>query len=305
MATRARDRTRTVRAHGPGGNGTPRSPPARRDPAAPARAGTTWGRSGSGCAPSPSVDWRAGRAAARPCGRPRPPRRSSRTPPPGSPPHRGGGSRPPAGGRAPASSTLPHEPPPLAQVAVAGVGADDDDYGGGGPWKAVEGGDDPLGRYDGRTRRPAHEQARLLRQASHRVLGLLRGNELRPIRYPGIVDARYQRRLQVFQALQPMKRPIGLNRDQLDGRVLLLQTPTGSHEGPGSAQPGHQVSHAAVGLAPDLLGGREVVGPRVGRMVVLIRVPVALRVRRGELAGPPDRPVRAVERIGEDHVGAV
>ena len=45
--------------------------------------------------------------------------------------------------------------------------------------------------------------------------------------------------------------------------------------------------------------------PRIGRMVVLIRVPVALRVRRGELACLPDRPVRAVERIGKDHVGTV
>src|SRR5207248_2685865 len=86
-----------------------------------------------------------------------------------------------------------------------------------------------------------------------------------------------------------------------DGPVLLLQTPTGSHQSPGRAQPGDEVSDPAAGLAPDLLGGREVMRPRIGRMVVLIRVPVALRVRRGELACLPDRPVRAVEPPGLSH----
>src|SRR2546430_16946848 len=58
---------------------------------------------------------------------------------------------------------------------------------------------------------------------------------------------------------------------------------------------------APFGLAPQLLGGREVVRPRIGRVVVLVRVPEIVRPTGGEAARRADGAVRALERVGEDH----
>ncbi len=67
---------------------------------------------------------------------------------------------------------------------------------------------------------------------------------------------------------------IGLDPDDANPRVELLETPGNAHEGARGAHGGHQQVDPGLGLFPDLLGGSVIVGLPVGLVVELIRQPV-------------------------------
>ena len=133
---------------------------------------------------------------------------------------------------------------------------------------------------------------------------MLRRHELHSVRDLGVVDPRHDGRVQVFQSLEPVERLVGLHADELDRGIQFLQASSRAHHRAGGAEAGDEMRDPPVGLAPQLLGSREVMRPWIGRVIVLVRVPEVVRPAGGEPARRADRAVRALEGVGEEHLRA-
>ena len=120
-----------------------------------------------------------------------------------------------------------------------------------------------------------------------------------------IVDARDDGRLHVLEPLEAVQRRVGLHGDQPDAGSRLAQPTARSHEGPARAQSRDEVGDRPVGLLEELGPGRLVVRAPVGRITVLIRVEVGVRVLGVELLRHADRSVGSLQGAGPHHVGPV
>src|SRR5262245_2370460 len=196
------------------------------------------------------------------------------------------------------SVTLPSQPQVGREVAVAEICEEHDDG------ALAQGAGDAQGRHVRRAARLAYQQRLLAAQAVDHVVCLVGGDAELQVELVLVIDAGHDRGCHVLQALQAVKRVLGLRRDHLQVRVLRLEEPSGSHDGPARADAGHEVGHVALGLAPDLRTGRLVVGERVGLVVVLIGLEVALGIGRQHLAAEPDGAVATLEGVAEDRAGA-
>ena len=118
---------------------------------------------------------------------------------------------------------------------------------------------------------------------------------------PLLVDRRDVALVEVAQALDLLAQR-RLDRDHLDGRVLLLEEGAHAHQGAAGAQPGDEVGDLGA-VAPDLGAGGLVVGPGVGLVGVLVEEgPV--RVLGGQGLGPAHRAVGALRARRGDDLGA-
>ena len=129
---------------------------------------------------------------------------------------------------------------------------------------------------------PGHVLGVGLRHLDHAVHALpvadLRQVLRRPLAYAGYLGA--------FRRLAA---------DDLDLRVLFLEEARAAHDRAGGAHARHQVRHAAVGVAPDLLGGRPAVDLGVGGVLELLGHEV-VGVLAHELARREDRAGHALDR---------
>ena len=99
-------------------------------------------------------------------------------------------------------------------------------------------------------------------------------------------------------------RGVGLDRDQAQLGLALLENLADAGDRPARTDTGHDDVHLAVGIAPDLLGGRAPVHLGVGRILELLRDEVA-RIGRGHLLGAADRSGHSLGPGRQHELGAV
>ena len=160
----------------------------------------------------------------------------------------------------------------FAQVFVGGVAehGDDDAF------------FDLLGYFQGRgdvgSRGDANEQALFFGKALYDFVCVLGFDTDVFVSEIFIINARHDGGRHVLEAFESVEAGCRLHGDELYVGRILAQAATDAHEGAGGAESGDEVSDAAAGLVPDLDAGSFVMGQPVGRIVVLIRVEVLLRV---------------------------
>ncbi len=125
------------------------------------------------------------------------------------------------------------------------------------------------------------------------------------VRDARVPDLRHDGGGQVLQPLQAVKRVLWLDRDGANGRVMLLQTSRRADERAGGAKSGDEVRDASGGLREDLHGRALVMRPHVGRIRVLIRIEVEVRLARHQVANRPDGAVRSLQRVAVHDFGTV
>ena len=108
----------------------------------------------------------------------------------------------------------------------------------------------------------------------------------------------------MLQALDAVEGRIGLGGDDAHPPVHPLQVTARAHQRARGAQGGDEVGDAALGVAPDFRAGGGFVRLGVGRVVVLIRLEVAVGIGLEDFARLEDGAVGALQRIGEDELGA-
>jgi hypothetical protein len=109
----------------------------------------------------------------------------------------------------------------------------------------------------------------------------------------------------VFEAFEAMERRGWLHRDQAHRRAPLAQTPARPDERAARAEAGDEMGEAFIRLLDDLGARRLVVRAPVRRVVVLVRVEIAIGVGVVNPARLADGAVAAFHRIGQHHLGAV
>src|SRR5215213_2634511 len=190
-------------------------------------------------------------------------------------------------------------PEALGEVLVGPV-AQDGDHG-----ARIQLSCDPKRRRDGGAGRDAYEDPILARHPLDHLVGLLVLESKNLIRYGRLVDGGHDGALHVLHPLQAVEGRVGLEGDDLYGGVVLLKPRRRPHEGAARTEPGDEVRDLTGALLPDLRRRGLVVGARVGRVGVLVRVEVPLGVLRVEPPRLPDGPVRALARIGQHEIHAV
>src|SRR5215212_345113 len=190
-------------------------------------------------------------------------------------------------------------PEALGEVLVSPVAQDGDD----GPRVYLL--RDPKRRGNGGAGRDADEDPILARHPPDHLVGLLgpRGEVL--ICYRRVVDEGHDGALHVLHPLQAVEGRVWLEGDDLYGGVVLLEPCRRPDEGAARAEPSDEVRYLSCGLVPDLRRRGLVVRARVGRVGVLVRVEVPLRVLRVYPPRLPDGPVRSLAGIGQHEIHAV
>src|ERR687893_2265157 len=178
----------------------------------------------------------------------------------------------------------------------------------------AENGDDhtilqlPCDAQGGRDRGPrgdTHQDALLAGEALDHLVGLFgRGAEV-PVGDGGIVDLRHYGARHVLHALEAVERRVGLEGDDLNFRVVLLEARARPDEGAARAETSDEVRDLTFGLLPDLGRRGLVVRARVGRVLVLVGVEVPLGVLGVQAPRLPDGAVGALAGVGEHHLDAV
>ena len=112
-------------------------------------------------------------------------------------------------------------------------------------------------------------------------------------------------RCHVFHPLQTVKRGIRLHQDRLDFRIQVLQSPARPHERARGAGARHEMSHAMIGLFPDLHCRPLEVGLPVGVVVVLVGVKILFRMFGHQSPALVVSAVRTFQRVGFDDLRAV
>src|SRR4029453_1833962 len=107
----------------------------------------------------------------------------------------------------------------------------------------------------------------------------------------------------MLQALEAMKRPARLERNQLDCRIELAQTTTPAHERAARAQSGYEVREPTTRLFDDLRPRCVVVRAPISIVAVLIRIEILVRLRRMKAARLANGPVSCFKRIGQNELG--
>src|SRR3712207_3581136 len=151
----------------------------------------------------------------------------------------------------------------------------------------------------------ADQDSLLARHALDHLVGLLGRGAPVLVGYRGVVDRRHYGALHVLHAFDAVKRRVRLKRDKRYLRVVLLQASGGADESAAGAEARDEVRDLAVRLLPDLRRRRLVVRPGIGRIRVLVRVEVLLRLLGVEPPGLPDGPVGALAGVGQDEVNPV
>ena len=83
-----------------------------------------------------------------------------------------------------------------------------------------------------------------------------------------------------------------------------LQIASGAHHGAAGADAGDEMGHLPSVWSPDFGAGGLEMRQRVGLVVVLVGLEVALGILRGDLAAQHDRAIGSFQRIGIDDLGA-
>src|SRR5918995_604069 len=190
-------------------------------------------------------------------------------------------------------------PEALGEVLVGAVAENGDDH------TVLQLPCDAQGGRDRGPRGDAHQDALLAGEALDHLVGLLgRGTEV-PVGDGGVVDLRHYGARHVLHALETVERRVGLEGDNLDFWVVLLEASAGPDEGAARAESSDEVCNLAVGLLPDLRRRGLVVRARDGRVFVLVGIEVLLGVLGVQTPRLPDSPVRALARVGEYDLNAV
>src|SRR5215210_5498234 len=164
---------------------------------------------------------------------------------------------------------------------------------------------DPERRRDRRAGREADEDSFLARHPLDHLVSVL--GSRRPILGGDgrVVDGGHDGALHVLHAFEAVEGRVRLEGDDLYLGVVLLEARRRADEGTARAQARYEVRDLAACLLPDLRRRRIVVRARVGRVGVLVRVEVSLRVLGVEPPRLPDGPVRAFAGIRQDELHAV
>ncbi len=120
-----------------------------------------------------------------------------------------------------------------------------------------------------------------------------------------IINPRHHRgRRHVLNAFDRMSCTIRLHAQQFNRRIELTQAPRCAHKGAAGAQRCHKMRNLSAGLLPNLGTRRLVVGLHVGRIVVLIRIKVALGMLRDNCTDRPNGQIHALGSVGEQYLSA-
>src|SRR5918997_91929 len=184
-------------------------------------------------------------------------------------------------------------PEALGQVLVGAVAENGDDH------TILQLPCDAQGGRDRGPRGDTHQDALLAGEALDHLVGLFgRGAEV-PVGDGGIVDLRHYGARHVLHALEAVERRVGLEGDDLNFRVVLLEARARPDEGAARAETSDEVRDLTFGLLPDLGRRGLVVRARVGRVLVLVGVEVPLGVLGVQAPRLPDGAVGALAGVGE------
>src|SRR5574339_341908 len=89
-----------------------------------------------------------------------------------------------------------------------------------------------------------------------------------------IVNAGLDRGWHMLEPFQSMKGCVRLERNDLYMRQLLAQISARAHQGAGGAETCHKVAHAFIGLTQDLWSCGTVMCLPIGRVIVLVCIPI-------------------------------
>src|SRR5215210_4327482 len=190
-------------------------------------------------------------------------------------------------------------PEALGEVFVSTVAQDGDDR----PGLYLPG--DPEGHRDRSSRRDADQDPILARHPLDHLVGVLGPHRPILVGDGRVVDGRHDGALHVLHAFEAVEGRVGFEGDNFYPRAVLLETRRRADESAARAKSRDEVRHLAIRLLPDLRRRRLIVRARVGRIGVLVRIEVALRVLGVEPPRLADGPVRAVAGVGQHEVDAV
>src|SRR5262249_55722837 len=109
----------------------------------------------------------------------------------------------------------------------------------------------------------------------------------------------------VLEAFDSVPRVIGFDADDLDLWFPFAQIAAGSHDRAAGAEAGDEVRHRPGGIVPDLRAGALVMRLRIDRVEVLVRLEIAIRGCRDDLATHADGAIGSLQRIAENHLGTI
>lgn len=150
-----------------------------------------------------------------------------------------------------------------------------------------------------RSSRWAEQQTFFLCEPVRHALRGFRGNAEAFVGHTRVPDPGDHGGLQVLEPFQGMHRTVGFHGDHVHVLALLLEEPPGAHNGPGGTEPGDEMRHTAMGLAPDLRTCRLEMAAPVRLVAVLVDIGVPALMLFRELARFDDRPVASFHGVGE------